>query len=172
MLVGAPGCGEDPICGPGEEPADGVVATVEGATVLYGNFASSPNNDCTPTGREPTSLTLDGRQVDPAPAIPYGITFCLPRPDVIGSEPITVDDPDTLQVIDVFAELEDGCLVLLDRTRASTGTATFEGYCAEGLDPGGYALSFTATIPVTRMCDGRAEVMELSGRTTVEALSL
>lgn len=152
-------------------PADGIVASVGGETVTYGSFISSPNNDCTPPDRRPTSITIDGRQVDPVPSMSLIMTFCLPRPDVIDSAPVTVDDFDTLQVIDVFGELSDGCLVLFDRTQPVTGQANFEGYCDEGLSPGGYALSLSATIPVTRMCDGQPDTIELSGRAQVEALN-
>lgn len=168
----AAGCGDDPVCGPDPLlPADGIVASIGGETITYGSFISSPNNDCTPPDREPTSITLDGRQLDPTPAMTLFMTFCLPRPDVIDAAPVTVGDEDTLQVIDVFAELSDGCLVLLDRTQPVSGEANFEGYCEAGLEPGGYALSLTASIPVTRMCDGGSDTIELSGRALVEALN-
>ena len=173
MLAGsASGCSDDAVCGPDPLlPADGIVAAIGGETITYGSFTSSPNNDCTPPDRQPTSITVDGRQVEPQPSMPLIMTFCLPRPDVIGSEPIAVGDFDTLQVIDVFAELADGCLILLDRTQPVAGEATFEGYCADGLAEDGYVLSLSATIPVTRMCDGAQDTITLSGRTQVEALS-
>lgn len=167
------GCGEDPICGPDPLlPAEGIVASIGGETVTYGSFTSSPNNDCTPPDRQPTSVTLDGRQVEPTPSMPLIITFCLPRPDVIDSAPVTVGDVDTLQMIDIFGELSDGCLILLDRTQPVSGEANFEGYCDGGLEPGGYGLSLSASIPVTRMCDGQPDTVELSGRVAVEALQL
>lgn len=147
-----------------------MVASVSGEDIRYGDFTSSPNNDCTPPGRQPTSLTIDGRQLDPQPSISFGITLCVPRPDDIGSQPVTLGDPERLQLIDVFAELADGCLVQLDRTGQSSGTASFEGFCGDGSDAGGYAMSFDAAIPVTRMCDGQADTLELSGRVAVEAL--
>lgn len=103
--------------------------------------------------------------------MPFAITFCLPRPDIIDDQPVTIDDPETLQVIDVFAELADGCLAVLDRAMPATGTATFAGYCEDGLAEAGYTIGFDATIPVTRMCDGQSTTIALSGRADVEALS-
>ena len=165
----APGC-DEPVCGPGDAPPDGVVATVAGETIRYGAFTSSPNNDCTPPGRSVTSLTVDGRQLDPQPSIPFRITLCVPRPDDLGSDPVSLGDTERLQLVDVFAELADGCLVQLDRDSALSGSARFEGLCGDGVDTAGYAIALDADIPVTRMCDGQADTLTLSGRAAVAAL--
>jgi hypothetical protein len=164
------GCGDE-VCGPGDAPPDGVVASVAGETIRYGGFTSSPNNDCTPPGAQATSLTVDGRQLDPQPSGSYGITLCIPRPGDLNGALVTLGDPDRLQLIDIYAELADGCLVQFDRTGQLSGTASFEGFCGDGTDPAGYAIAFDAGVPVTRMCDGQADTLQLSGRVAVEAMT-
>jgi hypothetical protein len=163
----APGCGDE-VCGPGDAPNAGVTLAVDGRALSFGDFTSSANNDCTPAGAEVTSLTLEGFQQGVAD---HQLTFCLPRPDRIGEEPIPITEVARLEVIDVVAA-DDGCTLTLDRDRPLAGTARFEGYCAAGGDPAGYALSFDAQLPLVRTCGDAdpADVSgELSGRTAVSA---
>lgn len=166
-----PACGEP--CGPGDAPPSGVTATAGGETVEYGQFTTSPNNDCSVAGH-PTSLTLDGVQTDPATSPPLHLTFCLPRPDEIGSDPVPLDDTQRIEVIDIFADA-GGCLLSLDRTVTPTGTITFTGYCGDGTDPAGYAISFDATVGGTLSCSGDAGAdqsvtVTLGGEAAVQAL--
>jgi hypothetical protein len=166
-----PACGEP--CGPGDAPASGVTGSAEGETVAYGQFTTSPNNDCSVAGH-PTSLTLDGIQTDPAASPPLHLTFCLPRPDQIDGE-VALDDLERIEVIDLFAEMGD-CFLALDRTVAPTGTITFDGYCADGTDPAGYAIRFDGTVGGTLSCpdgDGGADrsvTVTLGGEAAVTAL--
>ena len=143
------------VCGPGDAPAAGVTSSAgeAGATIAYGQFTSSPNNDCPRPGGGLTSITVDGVQTDPTPSIPYHMTFCLPRPEQIDDGPISLADDSLVQVIDVWAELPDGCRLHLDRSAPPEGTIEFLGYCEAGLAPEGYAITLDATIPGERICD-------------------
>jgi hypothetical protein len=167
----AAGCGDDGVCGPEMAPPDGVTAeTATGASVGYQGFTSSPNNDCTPPDRMPTSITLDGVQVGQSS---FHITFCLPRPDQLGSRAVDIADTDLIEVIDINARLDADCLLVLDRSSPPTGTITFSGYCADGLDDAGYAISFAASVPGTVVCTGQddaATTITLAGESSVEAL--
>jgi hypothetical protein len=139
------------LCGPGGvTDAVGVApATSEPAT--FGQFHSSANNDCTAPGDGPTSLTIQGTQVDPADPARF-LVLCLPSPDLIGQEPVSIADDSLVQLVDLVAMPADGCRVELDRDRAPSGTISFGGYCADGGDPAGYALSFDVQVPVLRTC--------------------
>jgi hypothetical protein len=168
----AAGCGDDAVCGPGEAAPDGLVITSGESALTFGEATSSPNNDC-PVEGAPTSLTLEIRQLDPAPSAARFLVLCLPRPDQIGPDPIDITD-DRIQVIDVFADDGD-CLISLDRTRDLAGTLTFTGFCDDGDAPDGYALGFAATMPATRACAGapaEAIELELAGELAVTALSI
>lgn len=171
-LAALPACGEP--CGPGDAPASGVTATAGGTSVAYGQFTTSPNNDCSVAGH-PTSLTLDGIQTDPAASPPLHLTFCLPRPDEIGGDPIPLDDTQRIEVIDLFAEMGD-CFLSLDRTAPPTGSITFSGYCDDGTDPAGYAIAFDGAVAGTLSCpdgDGGTDqsvTVTLGGQAAVTAL--
>lgn len=177
MLVMAPclmACGGEGECGPGDAPPS-VSASVAGESIAFGGFTSSPNNDCTPPGRSPTSITLDGRQTAPATQNPLHITFCLPRPDLLGQDPIALDNTELIEVVDVFAELSNGCLAVLDRAMPASGTIQFQGYCGGGVDPVGYSIVFDARVPATAMCPDSSMngpvTIELGGPAEVQALS-
>jgi hypothetical protein len=64
-----------------------------------------------------------------------------------------------VQVIDASAALAAGCTAAIDPTLAPAGTARFDGYCADGADPAGYALSLTGTVPVRVTCPGGTTAM-------------
>jgi hypothetical protein len=66
---------------------------------------------------------------------------------------------DRVQVIDASAALAAGCTAAIDPTLAPAGTARFDGYCADGADPAGYALSLTGTVPVRVTCPGGTTAM-------------
>lgn len=169
-LAGAAGCGDDAACGPADTPADAITMTVDGVELGYGAFTSSPNNDC-PDPDGPTSLTLAGEQIEPEQT-GFALTFCLPRPDRITADPIPIDD-DRVEVVDVSGQI-DGCQIARDSGEAATGTITFIGYCADGLEPAGYAIELSATFPGTRTCAGVDEPVDLvlSGSASVMAINL
>jgi hypothetical protein len=164
------GC-SDQACGPDDAPAAGVIASVKGESITYGEFVSSPNNDCSVPGA-PISLTVEGIQVDPVPQAVRRMTFCLPRPDLLGRGPVALDD---LELVHgdryFFGELADGCSIQLDRTVPAAGTIEFQGYCDEGVHPAGYALVIEGAVAGTDMCTGEPLTVELSGRAAVQAPS-
>ena len=187
--LAASACGGDggTDCGPGGAPADGVTVTAgagagggESESATFGQFSSSPNNDCPPPGGDgPTSLTVQGGQVDPADPARF-LVLCLPRPDRIGAAPIALDDAELVQVVDLVAAPADGCRLTLDRDRGLTGQVTFSGFCDDGTSPDGYAVAFDATIPLLRVCPagdagpgdpggGAAVEAQLGGRAAVTA---
>jgi hypothetical protein len=159
------GCGDDDgTCGPGEEPAGGV--TVEAVT--FGDLRAGANNDC-PTDGHPTAITIQGGQVDPAVDGQF-LVLCLPRPDEIGSDPISFDDTDRVQVVDFFGQDEGDCELRFDRSRPATaGAVTFAGFCDDGVHGDGFAISLSGSLPFTRDCgDGPDEIIAgLGGRAAV-----
>ncbi len=174
------GCGSDEEgpCGPGELTATGVTITIPGQTIRYDQFTSSANNDCTPTGG-PTSLTLDGIQVDPMTDVAFSMAFCLPRPVELSSGTVSLADDRLIELIDVRASLEDGCRLDIDRSIAPTATITFQGYCQNGLHPDGYAIELSGTTAGFLVCDdgngGSSQepvTLTFGGAAVVEALSL
>jgi hypothetical protein len=150
----AAGCGGggDGDCGPGGAPASGVTVAAGGEGVEFGQFRSSPNNDCTAPGGGPTSLTVQGGQTDPADPARF-LVLCLPRPDRIGGDPIALGDEELVQLVDLTATVDGECRVDLDRDRAPAGTVAFGGFCGDGGDAG-YSLAFDATVPLLRSCPG------------------
>lgn len=151
----AAGCSDDAQCGPGAAPADGLTVTIAGETVTYGGFTASINNDCTVAGSGVISVSVHGTQVGGTGTL----TLCLPRPDLLGGEPVALaptrlppDPGDRVQLIDASATLAAGCSVVRSSSSAPSATATFTGYCAGGTDPAGYALGWTGTIGLRRTC--------------------
>jgi hypothetical protein len=181
--LGNAGCGgDDAVCGPADAPLAGATIAVEGAagdaTVAYGDFTSSPNNDCPPPEGGPTSLTIEGTQADLAPGERFSMVLCLPRPDEIGSAPVALDDDRLVQLVDVNARLDGGCTLRLDASTAPGGTLTFAGYCGDGNADSGYALTFDGSAAGTRTCpDGAGGSTEepatitLTGSVAVEAIT-
>ena len=163
FAVLACGCpGDDAVCGPGDAPADGIVASGGGDSFAYGGFLAGQNNDC-PAADAPAgvvSVTVFGAQVDPAGSA--FLTLCLPRPDLIEggtAYPLSPDvqpvpAADRVQVIDVDADHEDDCTWSL--AGAPSGTATFEGLCDGGADPAGFALTLDGTVTVEEVCGAGA----------------
>ena len=171
-LAVATGCGSDD-CGPGDAPANGVTGQIGSDTVGFGQFNSSPNNDCNVPGGG-VSLTLDGVQTAPTETGVH-ITFCLPQPAELGKGPVSLADTTMVEVIDVFARVGD-CITQIDRRAPPTGTIEFIGYCDGGTHSGGYAISLSGTVSGTRTCTssdaGAAEevTIELGGSASVLAL--
>ncbi len=153
LSVGCPG--DDDSCGPGGAPAAGITLTVGGETITYGEFTASVNNDCTISGSGVISVSVHGSQTGGSQAL----TLCLPRPDLLGVEPVLLVPSrvppladDRAMVIDSSAALAAGCTVQKDVTMAPSGTARFVGYCDSGAHPSGYALELTGTVPLVRTC--------------------
>ena len=168
------------MCGPADAPLAGATVAIEGdpGGIAYGDFTSSPNNDCPPPGGGPTSLTIEGTQTDLAPGERFSMVLCLPRPDEIGSAPISLDDDQLVQLIDVNARLDGDCTLRLDASTPPSGTVTFSGYCGDGNAGSGYALTFDGSAAGTRTCpDGAGgstdepATITLTGSVAVEAIT-
>jgi hypothetical protein len=165
-------CGDDESCGPGDEEAPGLIVE----TITFGEMSASPNNDCPPpSGEHPTSITIQGTQVDPE-ATGQFVVFCLPRPDLIDDQPVSFTDTDRLELVDLFGRDGNGCALRFDRSaQPGSGTATFSGFCDNGTASEGFAISLTGVLPFTRTCDGEDPVPftgALGGRAAVTAAPL
>lgn len=180
----ATGCSDDggATCGPGDAPPDGVTAAIDGATVTYAGFTSSPNNDCPPSEGGPTSLTIEGLQTGLPAGQRFSLVLCLPRPaqieaDALGAATLDINDDRLVQLIDINARLEDDCRLRRDSEMSASGSITFAGYCDGGNAAEGYALGFELSAPGLRICpDGSGGSTEepvtitVSGTAAVEAL--
>ena len=167
--VGAAGCSDGESCGPGDEEAPGL--RVE--DIVFGQMTASPNNDCPPpAGDPPTAITIQGTQTEPAAPGQF-LVFCLPRPDLIDEEPVSFTDSERIELVDLFGRDPEGCeLRFDDSAEPGSGSVTFSGFCADGTDSAGFALSMTGVLPFIRTCDGEDPTpvtAELGGRAAVAA---
>jgi len=144
-LTNFAGCGDE-VCGPEPGLPTTLNAAIGTETVSYGEWRSSPNNDCGETGG-PVSLTLEAIQVGTS----RGFTLCFPRPDKL-SGTVDIASSNLVQVIDVFADLEPDCLASLDRTKANAGTINFSGVCDDGTAAEGYSMEMQIDLPMTVTC--------------------
>ncbi len=173
-LAAVAGCSGGGPCGAGDA-GDGIEVTAGAELLVYGGFTSSPNNDCpAPNEGAPTSLTVDGVQ---STAAGFHFTLCLPRPDQLGDQPIALDQEELVEVVNINGQLAGSCVLTLDRTRSfSAGSIRFDGYCGDGLDPAGYSIALSGTLPGTLTCpgpDGSVSVpadIDLAGNAAVTAL--
>lgn len=155
VALAAGACSDDAVCGPGAAPADGMIVSIGTDAVTYGGFTASANNDCTIAGSGVISVSVHGTQVGGGAAL----TLCLPRPDLLGPEAAPLAPSrvpplatDRVQVIDASATFASGCTAALDPTLTPVGAATFAGYCADGADPAGYALTINGSLPLRVTC--------------------
>jgi hypothetical protein len=177
-LAGCPG--DDAVCGPGDAPARALTAAAGAQAVGYGALRAGANNDC-PTAGTPAgvvSLTIAGGQVEPAGAAV--LTLCLPRPDRIAVDVAYPLSPDVqpvpadadVQLVDLQADLGDGCRWTLDDGGPLAATARFFGLCRHGVDPAGFALTLAGTATVVETCPGQpdlARTVTLAGTVAVAA---
>lgn len=165
-------CSGGDTCGPGDQEAPGLVVEA----ITFGEMSASPNNDCPPTaGEHPTSITIQGTQVDPV-ADGQFLVLCLPRPDLIDDQPVSFTDSDRIELVDLFGRDAAGCELRFDRAaEPGSGTATFSGFCDDGTDSAGFAISLTGVLPFTRTCEGGDPTpitAALGGRAAVAAAPL
>lgn len=176
LLCVSAGCGDDQVCGPGEATADAITVDVAGESLSYGNFTSSANNDCPDEDGVPTALTIEGEQTSPTPSRRFVMTFCLPSPDEIGSDPVPLAGDARLEVVDSSGEA-GGCIISRDSSMPATGTISFVGYCDDGVNGQGYAIQIDGAIPGIRTCPvdaGPGEdavTLTISGQAAVSAIN-
>ncbi len=161
------GCSDDDSCGPGDEEAPGVTV----ATITFGNFAASANNDCPPTaGQHPTSVTVQGEQVSPEVPGQF-LVLCLPRPDLIDDQPVSFTDGERLELVDLFGQDGDGCTIGFDDSaEPGSAAASFSGFCDNGTNEAGFALTLSGNLPIARTCGAdpaESDVAALDGRAAV-----
>ena len=139
----------------------GLSVSVDDISISYGNFLSSPNNDC-PTDGSPTSLTVTATQTTPDVDTTYFFTICLPRPELLNGNGATLSLANETEAIlvDVNGE-SDGCTYKRDAGPA-TGTITSSGFCDNGTHPDGYLLSISGTVPGIETCGVGDEAIETS----------
>ena len=101
--------GDDKACGPVDTTPAGLALTGSGTNLFFAELMAGANNDCTPTGSDVISLTIQGAQTD---GVGF-VTFCIPQPqkltsalalgsDVPGDEPAAIED--------LAAATTDGCM--------------------------------------------------------------
>jgi hypothetical protein len=180
LALGAAACSDDDAsCGPPEGAGTAITLATTPASEVdgqWGDFEASANNDCPPPGGPGSgaiSLTIEGVEVGGTSRF----SLCLPRPDEIGSAPVSLADADLVQLGTVSAGTDDGCRFQLDRDMPPAGTVSFAGYCADGTDPAGFEMILDGTIGITRICDSdggepteEALTATLAGSTAVGAL--
>lgn len=163
--AGAPGCGGEDSCGPGGAP--GVVAAAgTGVTVTYGQLNGSPNRDC-PDPAAPDnviSLSIHGTQTDGTGLI----TLCIGRPDLLAGQALTfgAEPGAQVHVVDLNGSA-NGCTLTIDRSQPPSGTATSTGLCANGDDPGGFALGLDVSLRFTRTCGTTVDTVPVMLRGSV-----
>jgi hypothetical protein len=156
-LIGA-GC-DDPECGAGSAPTAGIILNSPSGVVTYGNFRSSPNNDCTPPGASVPALTIEGQQVEPPPSgLAPPLVLCLPRPNHIDGSSVDLGlaSTDPLQLVNLDAAI-DSCTLAIDRSAAVAASARFRGFCDGGRHPDGYAMAITGELGIVRRCGSADE---------------
>lgn len=157
-----PGCSDDASCGPSEEAA-GIEATVGTMSATFSSFTAGANNDC-PNAGSPTSVTVSGSQEGDSGSV----ILCLSQPEVIGDSSLEVSYDGPVQLVSVAVQLD--CPVIVDRSMMPALSATFSGFCGDGVDPAGFTLALEGTVPATKQCQGQpdeAVTISLDGSATV-----
>jgi len=156
-------CGGDDKCGPGTAAADGLSLAGTGVDVKYAGLVASPNNDCPAVGApgDVTSVTVSGTQVGSS----FSVTLCIPRPDLLASTPGTLGTD--VKIIDMGANIGNGCTLARSATGTPTGTVVASGLCGAGKNAAGFALTFDGVVPIKRTCNGTTDVLDLALTGTV-----
>ena len=156
------GGGDGDSCGPGGAPASGLVATVSGTPLTFGQLTSGLNNDC-PASNPPAgvvSMTIFGTQTGGNGAI----ALCVSRPDLLsgGSQALGPDAAGSeVRLIDLTADA-NGCSYSVDRAKSISGAATSKGMCDNGNDPAGFALTLSGTLSFTRTCSSTVDSVQVT----------
>jgi hypothetical protein len=150
LVCALAGCGgDDSACGPTNTSPAGLSVAGSGTNLFFAELMAGANNDCTPTGSDVISLTIQGTQTD---GVGF-VTFCIPQPqklttglalgsDVPGDEPAAILE-------DLVAATTDGCTYSFDPTTGVTGTVRATGICDDGTNAAGFALAVSATLAMT-----------------------
>jgi hypothetical protein len=157
--------GGDKVCtAPPDAGVDGILVTVGADSLPYGSFKWGANNDCPQAGSSVVSVTIIGEQVGGGGS--FGMGFCLPRPDLIDAQAVSLADDTKLRFESLTGEV-GGCVIA--KAGTPSGTATFEGFCSEagasynvrldGQVAGTSQCGSGPTTPVTLVLSGTAVVV-------------
>ena len=105
---------------------------------------------------------------------PGFVVFCLPRPHEVGSDPISFDDTQQIDMISFLGRDTGGCSVVLDGDRPlGDATTQLDGFCDDGASPDGFAMTLAGSLPFTRTCVDVDEPIEatLAGTVRVDSAS-
>jgi hypothetical protein len=173
VVAAAAACGSSPTdtcTGPGDAGVNGVTVSVGpgGAMASYGSFIWGENNDCPATGSQVISVTIRGPQI----GAPGGIGLCLPRPDLVGSDPIPLADRTRVQLVTVSATVlgpvvGGTCTTELAASPPPTGTVRFAGFCTRA--GAAFAMTFSGEVAGRRTCGATVDdvTMSLGGTVAV-----
>ncbi len=156
------GCGDD--CGPHGAPELGLVASNAVISLDFGDLNASENNDCTPTGSNVISVTIEGVQQNAAGTI----NFCIPEPQLLGKRSLVIGS-DVVQL--GINGMDATCAYTLDATQAVTGTIQASHVCGNGTDKAGFELTVSGALSLSRKCSGiiDTQAVTLSGTVAVTA---
>ncbi len=149
LLVCVCACSSDggpTICAAAPDAGLGGLFVAIGANqTAYKGLKWGANNDCPATGSSVVSVTIIGEQVDSNGQ--FGIALCLPRPDLIGAQPVSLADDTRVRLESLTGSLA-GCTFTKDGT--PSGTATFVGFCTEA--GGTYVVALDGHVAGTSQC--------------------
>ena len=161
-LAGCPG----PSCGPPPGTPLTLSITAGSATLVFNNFTSSANNDCTapdaPSGV--VSLEIDSKQNGVS-----GLSLCVARPDLLGTSPQEIG---TGVLVEGFFGNDGTCTYALDNSAPPTGTVSGKGVCGNGTDPAGYALVLAGSATLTRTCGTSIDTVQVAIDGTVAVAAI
>ena len=159
-------CSNDDSCGQGTASPTGLTlrgdigANNASAIINYADLVASQNNDC-PDPNAPAgviSLTIEGEQLlDTAP-----ISFCIPRPDLLGTKTLQIGTDVQLNTIDANNAGVAGCTLQLLEGAATTGTVTATGVCDDGVSAAGFAITFNGMVTLQRTCGTTVDMVMMN----------
>ncbi len=160
------GCSDDAECGPGNAQNAGLLASSADVVLNYTNLTSGPNNDC-PDGTAPPgviSQTIQGNQLE-GPGL---LTLCIPRPDLLMEGSLQLGSQ--VRIIDLNGTVE-GCTYEFEQLRPVTGEVSTTGYCDNGTNAAGYALTIDGSLSLSRVCPTMSDTIAVSFAGTVSVVA-
>lgn len=163
LLLTLAACGDDDAtCGVNDSQVSGATLSASGQSFGYGDFIWGLNNDC---GVD--SVTIRGGQKTPEVSLD-GIGLCLKQPAAIGTAAVSFADRSVIELVGASAST-GGCSFTRAADASPIGTVTFAGFCTTTGTT--FSVSFAATVPGRKDCDGTVEsaTLTLGGTALVHA---
>jgi hypothetical protein len=111
-----------------------------GSDFTFGGLAEGANNDCTPTGSDIVSVTIQSSLVSGAASV----TLCVPRPhDFSTALAVGSNQPQGVQppvILENLSASTPSCFYNLEPGTPVSGTARAVGLCDDGAGSAGFAL--------------------------------